>query len=824
MMIHSSFGLRSSASSKIIPAILSAIISGALLCGAQPALCHDRIMLKAPADTTFYSETVDTVSGMTPQARAAVARVAGGQERIGLVLSGGGAKGIAHIGVIKALEENGIPVDCITGTSMGAVVGSMYAIGYSPEEMMRFITSDVFLNCSTGTVDPSLTYLLSQRQPTPEWLSVNLNLTSRTGSVIDGALPTSLINPLPMNIEFLKLFTPYTMQCGEDFNNLFVPFRCVCSDVYNKHKVVLHSGSLGNAVRASMTFPTVFRPIEINGLLMYDGGIYDNFPVDVMQKDFDPDFIIGVSVSGPDGKPNPDNLMSQLEDMIIQNNNYDVPPEAGVKIQVPVLSFGVLDFDQAKTIYDIGYKSGLAMVDSIKSRISASRDPAEVQNRRRRFAAATPTVEFDSVAVTGTYPGQARFLRFLFTQGDEKQKFNLQQADNAYYRAIGTGKMSDLLPFALLNNPSAGENTLLLQARMKNPWSVGVGGWISTTPQSMLYLRLGFHTLSFNALDADLSGWIGQSYYAGMLSGKFTMHTGLPSYMKLEGVMSRCRYYDSQVMFYEDTSPTFISEIENYIKLKYCIATGRKSVASASFGYSYRSDRYVAGNTGGEVMRNQDRYRILALQLGWEYNTLDNAMYPMSGRQILVNLAGMREENDFLPQSDKTLRTGYSGHWRGTLEAAWQQYFRLGRRFVLGVNASGLLTLQRLYQNYMSMKIHEPAFAPTPSTRYYFNPAFRSDNFLAAGVVPVWNPVDKFQVRGEVYGYLPVRSVRSGADGMAEWGGWCDRVEIMGQLSAVYNFSFASLTLYGNYLSGGNSKWNFGLSFGLYFRAPRFIR
>nr|MDE6295007.1 patatin-like phospholipase family protein [Muribaculaceae bacterium] len=276
-------------------------------------------VVNAQTSAPFYSEQVDTVSGITPAAKAAVERIAGDGEKIGLVLSGGGAKGIAHIGVIKALEDNNIPIDCVTGTSMGAVVGSLYACGYTPEKMMELVTSKVFLNCSTGTIDPDLTYYFSQPTPTPEWVGINLSLNpSKDGSLTDQIIPSSLINPLPMNIEFLNLFTPYTIQIKEDFNNLFVPFRCVCSDVYNKHKVVLHSGSLGNAVRASMSFPTVFRPIEIDGLLMYDGGIYDNFPVDVMQKDFNPDFIIGVSVSGPDAKPQPGNLMEQLEDMIIQ--------------------------------------------------------------------------------------------------------------------------------------------------------------------------------------------------------------------------------------------------------------------------------------------------------------------------------------------------------------------------------------------------------------------------------------------------------------------------------------------------------------------------
>ena len=242
------------------------------------------------------------------------------RETVGLVLSGGGAKGIAHVGVIKALEENGIPFDYVAGTSMGAIVGSLYSCGWSPEQMMELFTSQGFKYWSTGTIDRNLVYYFSTPTPTPKWVGVNLNFRD-PNNIVNQIIPSSLVNPVPMNLEFLELYSPYTEQCGGNFNNLFVPFRCVTSDIYHKHKIVCSEGSLGDAVRASMSFPLVFKPIEMDGVLVYDGGIYDNFPVDVMREDFHPDFIVGVSVSTADSKPIKGDIYSQLEDMIIQNND-----------------------------------------------------------------------------------------------------------------------------------------------------------------------------------------------------------------------------------------------------------------------------------------------------------------------------------------------------------------------------------------------------------------------------------------------------------------------------------------------------------------------
>ncbi len=114
-----------------------------------------------------------------------------------------------------------------------------------------------------------------------------------------------------MNFGFMEVFSPHTAVCASDFDDLFVPFRCVASDVYNKEKVVLRRGDLGEAIRMSMTFPVAFKPIERNGLPMFDGGIYDNFPVSVMKEEFAPDVIIGVDVTLHE-KEDVTNIISQL--------------------------------------------------------------------------------------------------------------------------------------------------------------------------------------------------------------------------------------------------------------------------------------------------------------------------------------------------------------------------------------------------------------------------------------------------------------------------------------------------------------------------------
>lgn len=739
-------------------------------------------------------------------------------QKVGLVLSGGGAKGIAHVGVIKALEDNDIPIDYVAGTSMGAIVGSLYSCGWSPSRMMSMFTSKAFGYWSSGKIDPDYTYYFSRPEPSPQWVSVNLNFRDSAGSIADQIIPSNLISPIPMNMEFLRLYAPYSDQCGEDFNRLFVPFRCVASNVYAKHKIVCRNGSLGDAVRASMSFPLVFKPIEMDGVLVYDGGIYDNFPVDVMRNDFHPDFIIGVSVSSADTKPMQNDVYSQLEDMIIQNNNYSLPEDEGVKIQVPVLDFGVLDFGKAQTIYDIGYKTGLSMVDSIKSRLKARRSLEEVDRRRVIFAGETPGVMFDRVDITGATPGQARYLRNLFDTGNDGG-IDMASVQDSYYRAVTDGKLSDLLPQAIFG--SDGNNTLLLKASVKNPWQIGVGGWITSSAHSQLYIGAGYHTLNYNSLDLDLRGWIGQSYMAGELSARFAINSVTPSCMQFDFTASKQKYYDSEILFYENSSPTFITDREYLFRLTYWRALGRKAKGFAGISHGWISDSYFpTGVTDFSIAaKDRSRYMITSVRAGFERNSLDDRMYPSHGMEFTADVSAGYTHSRYIPGGGAS--ASKADQLGGRVRLLWRNYFPIMQRVSLGVMANSVVSIGKLYQNYTATLVSAPAFAPAPSTRNYFIPAFRAESYVAAGFMPVWSPVSRLQLRGDFYVFSPIRHLHHLPDGGCIYSGWMRNVEFIGEVAAVYNLPFASISVYGNYLSSPARNWNFGINFGLFIQAPR---
>lgn len=205
-------------------------------------------------------------------------------QSVGLVLSGGGAKGCAHIGVIRALEEEGIPIDYVAGTSMGAIVSSLYAMGYTPDQMTELITSDQFVRWKNGDIDEHNLFFFKRDDPSPEFVTFKVNLRDSSTNKANLLIPNSVMASDQINIAMMDLFSKANAACKGNFDSLFVPFRCVASDITHKCAYIHRKGDLGDAVRTSMSFPFVFKPIEVDNRLMMDGGIYNNFPVDVMES------------------------------------------------------------------------------------------------------------------------------------------------------------------------------------------------------------------------------------------------------------------------------------------------------------------------------------------------------------------------------------------------------------------------------------------------------------------------------------------------------------------------------------------------------------
>ncbi|HUV12928.1 MAG TPA: patatin-like phospholipase family protein, partial [Acidobacteriota bacterium] len=210
--------------------------------------------------------------------------------KVGLVLGGGGARGFAHIGVIQWLEEQQIPVDYVAGTSMGGLIGALYAMGYTPQEMTELVGDLSWEELMAAA--PPYRDLTFRRKEDSRQYPVRLELGWNKGL----ATPSGLNPGHFIGLLFDRLSLPYWEL--DDFDDLPIPFRCVATDMEKGEAVVLDSGSLAMALRATMAIPGVFTPVEIDGKLLADGGVLDNLPVGTA-KEMGAEIIIAVDVGSP---------------------------------------------------------------------------------------------------------------------------------------------------------------------------------------------------------------------------------------------------------------------------------------------------------------------------------------------------------------------------------------------------------------------------------------------------------------------------------------------------------------------------------------------
>ena len=212
------------------------------------------------------------------------------RKKVGVVLSGGGAKGMAHIGVLKVLEKAGIPVDIVTGTSIGSIVGGLYSIGYNSHSLDSMVRAQDWTYVITDKEDLRKQSLLDRKKANTYLFSTGLTIGKHSvnaGGLIKGKNLAEL---------FQKLFVGYTDSL--DFtNDLKIPFACVATNIMDNSEVVFHSGRLPQAIRASMSIPAAFSPVRIGDMVLVDGGLKNNFPVDVA-REMGADIVIGVTLNG----------------------------------------------------------------------------------------------------------------------------------------------------------------------------------------------------------------------------------------------------------------------------------------------------------------------------------------------------------------------------------------------------------------------------------------------------------------------------------------------------------------------------------------------
>ena len=284
-----------------------------------------------------------------------------------LVLSGGGARGLAQIGVLMALEEAGLRPDLVVAVSMGSIVGALYACGYSPAEILEFARSVDWGRASTNA--SSRDALFVNQKATPKGHLFDIRLDDNLRPVLPNAISSGQLfyEALPSKL------LPALHRAGNDFDKLPVSLRVSATNLLTGDQAVFSHGSLITAIRASCSAPLAFSPVDFNGMFLADGGLTSNIPVRAALGE-KAAFVVAVDVTSPlwkrDELSNPVHLMEQIVSIGVERNKQDDKRSADIIIKPQLHGFTNTDFNRIDTLVERGYQSALAAVPAIRAKLA----------------------------------------------------------------------------------------------------------------------------------------------------------------------------------------------------------------------------------------------------------------------------------------------------------------------------------------------------------------------------------------------------------------------------------------------------------------------
>ena len=689
-------------------------------------------------------------------------------QRVGLVLSGGGAKGLYHIGVIKALEENGIPIDYVSGTSMGAIIAGLYAIGYTPEQMAEIFESNQIKYWMSGKIEDKYIYYFKQRRPNAAMITLRIDFRNPQ-RIAKLQLPTSLIQSNTLDLAFVEFFSGPSAQCGGDFDKLFVPFRCIATDAAARKEVVYRGGDLGKAIRASMTIPLVFRPIKQDSTLLYDGGIYNNFPWQVLQEDFKPDILIGSKCVEGNSKPKEDNPMEQILALTMMHTDYDLPSDEDILIDHTFDDVTTLDFSKAAYVIDRGYQDAMAKMPQILERVVRRVDTTELDLRRAAYRMSLPKLVFDKYEISGMGKKQTQYMKRILQLDkklEEQKLFDFDQFRSEYFKMLSEGEIEGDFPDVAYNDTTKSFQ-LDLHLRTKPSLKLMFGGNISSTSMNQAYVGVEYRRLGRNMHTYNFDGYFRALYSSVFVGGRNDFFWKIPFAVDYGFYYNYYNFFKSDFgMLSKHNDLSFAKQGDLHLTAGLSMPTDRFQAFSMRFNIGRENFRYFqsTGHSDDDVM-DQSRFPFLGVKLELARNNLNYLMYPTRGlRQSIsaIYVSGLEyyTPGTFAPTADRVEENRY---WFGA-RFTREQYFRIAKWFSLGYLVDGVITTHPSFSNEYATNISSPAFQPTPHSRLVYLKDFRSKSFIGGGIIPTFEFGPRFYLKNSVYAFLPEDANKSTAD------------------------------------------------------------
>lgn len=574
------------------------------------------------------------------------------RKKVGVVLSGGGAKGAAHIGVLRALEKARIPIDYITGTSMGSIVGGLYAIGYTPDQLDSLIKGQ---DWSFLLSDKPLrrTQTVTEREKSEKYiLSISMQKTTKpdVSGLVQGQNLSSLLTKLTMGY-----------HDSIDYNKLPIPFACVATNVVDGKEIVFHSGVLATSIRASMAIPGFFTPVRKDGMVLIDGGMTNNYPVDVARQ-MGADIIIGSTVQQDllkaDELNNVTSLLGQLIDISCRKKYAENIAASNIHFQVNTGNYSTMDFtpEAIDTMIHRGEETVYAQWDELMAlKKQMQLTASDTANYRHAPLKPLPdslpihTVSFD------VYNQQEANMIRKACRLNDNSKLSINSIEDALQLLRTEFNYQDAY-YTLTD--TLGKYNLHFHAQNKHQSSLNLGARFDTEELASLMLNADFSLKTRTPSTVSFTGKLGEQYFAQV------QYTLKPRLRKTFSLRYKFHYYDTDVYQKGERNYNVIYR-QHFAEMRYSNLSWRNLRLDIGLQFDYYNFQNVLANRPTDEAPIKKSETFFNYIIGISYNSRDKGYFPTRGSNFKAQYA--LHTDNFVQYEGNTPFSSVSGSWEGTL-------------------------------------------------------------------------------------------------------------------------------------------------------------
>jgi NTE family protein len=604
-------------------------------------------------------------------------RVLAQRPKIGVTLSGGGAKGLAHIGILKAIDSAGLKVDYITGTSMGSIIGSLYAIGYaadSIEKIIRTVDWDLLLSNQS-----SLRSIFMEEKDEYSKYIIELPWVNHRFR-----LPSGLLQGQELWLKFSELYFPVYAQ--KDFSKFSIPFRCIGTDVGNGEAIVMKEGEIISAIRSSMAIPSVFTAVDFNGKRMVDGGIVRNFPVrDV--KEMGADIVIGSNVTSgllpSDKVRNALQILLQIAFFREAEDARTEVPQCDIYIPFNMEKYNMGSFSDGEAILDLGIEEGRKLYPRFKRLADSLNGIYGDQECKKDRLPVVQTVTLSSYEVRGVEKTSTEF--FAHTMNLELNKpYTAKKLANMVRRAFGTRYYSRII-YSLQPLPDGSCKIIF-----------------DVTENPLTFAKLGLHYNRFTGVGL-IANLTVRNFFLTNSRSLVTVNLGETFRIRGEHLQYIGRLKNFALLMETEFDRFDVTTYDTYkqdglYEQNFFKAGGRLQFSpnrrfTLGFGERFEWVQYTPTLAKGLAFKGSNNFNTLYTYLA--FNTLDKGIYPRKGVKMEAEAGRVYDQHPNLTFTDNgrpienpdSIKISTHPYFRTTLNV--ESYIPFGKRTTLLLNGQG---------------------------------------------------------------------------------------------------------------------------------------